>query len=63
MLPEQYAEHCTSMSYCGLQDEEYPDRQEMGYPFDRLFPDGILSTAANHDNLGWRTIMIRCRNA
>jgi tyrosinase len=50
MLPEQYAEHCTSMSYCGLQDEEYPDRQEMGYPFNRLFPDGILSTAANHDN-------------
>jgi tyrosinase len=61
-LPEQHAEHCTSVSYCGLQDEEYPDKQDMGYPFSRPFPDGIPSTVANHDNMAWTTIKIRCRN-
>jgi tyrosinase len=62
MLPEQHAEHCTSVSYCGLQDQVYPDTREMGYPFNRPFPDGISSTVANHDNMAWRTIKIRCRN-
>lgn len=62
MLPEQHAEHCTSVSYCGLQDKEYPDKQEMGYPFNRPFPDNISSTVANHDNMAWRTIKIRSRN-
>jgi tyrosinase len=60
---EEHAdERCTSISYCGLQDWVYPDKQEMGYPFNRPFPDGIPSTVANHDNLAWRTIKIRCRN-
>jgi hypothetical protein len=42
MLPEQHAEHCTSVSYCGLQDEEYPDTRHMGYPFSRPFQGGIV---------------------
>jgi hypothetical protein len=61
-LPEQHAEHCTSVSYCGLQDEEYPDKQDMGYPFSRPFPDGIPSSVTNHDHMAWTTIRIRCRN-
>jgi tyrosinase len=61
-LPEQHAEHCTSVSYCGLQDEEYPDKRDMGYPFSRPFRDGIPPTVAAHDNMAWRTITIRCRN-
>jgi hypothetical protein len=62
MLPEQHAEHCTSVSYCGLQDEEYPDKRHMGYPFGRPFQDGISATVDNRDNIAWRTIRIRCRN-
>jgi len=61
-LPPEHAEHCTSISYCGLQDEEYPDMRDMGYPFSRPFQDGVSSTVANHDNMAWRTISIRCRN-
>ena len=66
---EEHAEHeehtderCTSISYCGLQDWVYPDRQEMGYPFNRPFPDSISATVGNRDNMAWRTIKIRCRN-
>jgi hypothetical protein len=61
-LPEEHAEHCTSVSYCGLQDEEYPDKRDMGYPFSRPFRDGISPTVAAHDNMAWRTITIRCHN-
>lgn len=28
-------------SYCGLQDKKYPDKQSMGFPFDRLARDGV----------------------
>ena len=59
---EQHDKDWTSVSYCGLQTEKYPDKQEMGYRFNRPFPDGISSTVANHDNMAWRTIRIRCRN-
>ncbi len=61
-LPPEHAERCTSVSYCGLQGEKYPDEQCMGYPFDRPFQDDISSTVANHNNMAWRTIKIRCRN-
>jgi tyrosinase len=62
MLPEHHAEHCTSVSYCGLQNKEYPDKRDMGYPFNRPFASGIPASVANHDNMAWRTIKIRCRN-
>lgn len=61
-LSEQHSEHCTSVSYCGLQDAEYPDKREMGYPFSRPFPNGISSAVEAHDNMAWRTITIRCPN-
>ena len=50
-LPEQLSEHCTSASYCGLRDEDYPDKKDIGYPFSRPFRDGVSSTAAAHDNM------------
>jgi len=28
---------CGSMSFCGARDAEYPDKREMGYPFNRPF--------------------------
>ena len=61
-LPEQHSEHCTSVSYCGLQDEEYPDGRDMGYPFDRPLLDSVSTTVAAQDNMAWRTITIRCRS-
>ena len=36
---------CGSMSFCGVRDR-YPDRRNMGYPFDRPFGDrGVLKRA------------------
>ena len=53
---------CTSISYCGLQDVEYPDKAAMGYPFDRKFKRKIRDAVEQNDNWAWRTIKIRCRN-
>jgi hypothetical protein len=53
---------CTSMSYCGLKDAEYPDKRPMGYPFDRPLPDSIDSIIDKHENWASRTIRIRCHN-
>ncbi|MEC4819032.1 MAG: hypothetical protein SAK29_38025 [Scytonema sp. PMC 1069.18] len=53
---------CTSISYCGLQDLEYPDKAAMGYPFDRKFNKSIAETVQNLNNWAWRTIKIRCKN-
>lgn len=56
------SQECTSMSYCGLQDLNYPDRRPMGYPFDRSLPDCLSSIVEKHENWASRTIKIRCRN-
>jgi tyrosinase len=61
-LNQPASEHCTSISYCGLQDKEYPDTRLMGYPFDRPFPQGIGATVEPLDNMAMRTIRIRCKN-
>ncbi len=53
---------CVSMSYCGLQDKDYPDSRDMGYPFNRPFQQSISATVAARDNIAWRTIKIRCTN-
>jgi tyrosinase len=53
---------CTSLSYCGLKDRQYPDTREMGYPFNRPFAKSIADTVAEHDNMDWRTTAIRCVN-
>ncbi|MGH3941374.1 MAG: tyrosinase family protein [Pseudonocardiaceae bacterium] len=56
------SQECTSMSYCGLQDQEYPDKRPMGYPFDRSLAGGISATIDKHDNWAVREIKIRCRS-
>jgi len=56
------SQECTSMSYCGLQDLNYPDSRPMGYPFDRSLPDCLSSIVEKHENWASRTIKIRCRN-
>jgi tyrosinase len=61
-MPE-HPENCTSISYCGLQDEKYPDKREMGYPFNRPWGHSISSTIARRDNMAARTITIRHRDA
>jgi tyrosinase len=55
-------EKCTSMSYCGLQDKDYPDKRPMGYPFDRALTDSIDSIINKHENWASRKIRIRCHN-
>lgn len=55
-------QECTSMSYCGVQDKDYPDKRPMGYPFDRSLPDNIDSIIGKHENWASRTIRIRCQN-
>jgi len=53
---------CVSMSYCGLQDTNYPDSRDMGYPFNRPFEHSISATVAARENMAWRTVKIRCTN-
>ncbi|MGI9001450.1 MAG: tyrosinase family protein [Pseudonocardia sp.] len=55
-------QECTSMSYCGLQDSEYPDKRLMGYPFDRPLNDSIDSIIEKHESWASRTIQIRCKD-
>ena len=61
-LPSGSPGQCSSISYCGLQDKEYPDTREMGYPFNRPFAGTISQTVAAHNNMAWRSIKIRCKN-
>lgn len=47
-------------SYCGLRDSKYPDKQPMGFPFDRLPRTGVQTikqflTA----NMGLQDVVIR----
>lgn len=35
------ASQAAGTSYCGVRDREYPDRREMGYPFNREFSTSI----------------------
>ncbi len=60
-LPD-HPESCTSLSYCGLENKDYPDRMAMGYPFDRRFDRSITETVQKYDNWAWRTIEICCQN-
>ncbi|HEY6186075.1 MAG TPA: tyrosinase family protein [Pyrinomonadaceae bacterium] len=61
IIPD-HPECCTSISYCGLQDLQYPDKTGMGYPFDRRFKETVTETVHDNDNWAWRTIKIRCKN-
>jgi hypothetical protein len=53
---------CSSVSFCGARDSRYPDRKEMGYPFNRPFKRlSIADTFALdlHPHIGGRTLRIR----
>jgi len=46
---------CGSLSFCGARDIDYPDKQEMGYPFNRPIDVAALS---QRQNVAVRTITI-----
>lgn len=52
---------CGSMSFCGARNNRYPDKREMGYPFNRPFPknSSIAKTLAKHKHIASREIKIR----
>lgn len=52
------AQCCSSVSYCGLEDSPYPDTRDMGYPFDRPFPNGVMKTIERQQNMATRPIKI-----
>lgn len=64
LVQYQNKSKCTSVSYCGLKDRDYPDLREMGYPFNRPFNEhnNFSQVIQNQNNMTVRTISIRCRN-
>ena len=56
----EIAGKCSSMSFCGKMDSDYPDRRPMGYPFDRNWPDGkIAATIAAQPAMSARDLLIQ----
>jgi tyrosinase len=51
-------ESCGSLSFCGARDS-YPDKRDMGYPFDRPFEVPIADTVMANGNMAFRDITIR----
>ncbi len=51
-------ESCGSLSFCGARDR-YPDKRDMGYPFDRPFAAPIADTVMANANMAFRDITIR----
>jgi hemocyanin-like protein len=51
-------ESCGSLSFCGARDR-YPDKRDMGYPFDRPFADPVRDTIMANSNMAFRDITIR----
>lgn len=51
-------ESCGSLSFCGARDG-YPDKRDMGYPFDRPFEVPIADTIMANANMAFRDITIR----
>jgi hypothetical protein len=49
---------CGSISYCGAKDRSYPDRRNMGYPFDRRFDGEIVATLDGMPNAATRTFTV-----
>lgn len=52
---------CGSVSLCGLRKKRYPDKQRMGYPFNRRFPDNksIEEVIQQQGNMAARDIWIK----
>ena len=52
--------NCGSLSFCGSVDAAFPDRREMGYPFNRPFKTRtITDTLTTRTNMAARKITIR----
>ncbi|KAJ3112834.1 Polyphenol oxidase 1 [Phlyctochytrium bullatum] len=49
---------CGSLTFCGAKDR-YPDTREMGYPFNRPFPEGIAKTISEVNSWAAKDISIR----
>jgi tyrosinase len=52
-------ESCGSMSFCGVRDTRYPDRRNMGYPFDRPLRNGLVASLGALDTVAMRTFTIQ----
>jgi tyrosinase len=52
---------CSSVSFCGARDSDYPDRKEMGYPFNRPFKARSIADtlAADLPHLAGKALRIR----
>ncbi len=50
---------CGSLSFCGARDALYPDRRDMGYPFDRPWSGAIADVTAATPCLAGRSLTIR----
>lgn len=49
-----------AFSFCGVRNSRYPDRRPMGYPFDRLPRQGVVTLAQFlTPNMGVRDVKIR----
>ncbi|XP_058064596.1 phenoloxidase 8-like [Anopheles bellator] len=54
-----------SHSFCGLKDRTYPDARNMGFPFDRRFPNAVRSMAdfvAPYQNMRLAKVTVRFTN-
>ena len=60
--PQLEQAECGSVTFCGRTDDVWPDRQEMGFPFNRPFPDADDPVFAHFDampNAAWRDVSIK----
>ncbi len=53
------AGNCGSLSFCGVRDEVYPDRRDMGYPFDRPWTGTIADTVTSNDSMAGKAFVVR----
>jgi tyrosinase len=50
---------CGSLSFCGALDERFPDRREMGYPFNRRFAGEIDDVLLAQSAVALRDLTVR----
>jgi hypothetical protein len=57
----EHEDECTSVSYCGVKDDVYPDKRDMGYPFARPLDGSFQELVRKNPNMhSWR-FTIRCK--
>jgi hypothetical protein len=50
---------CGSVSFCGARDIAYPDKREMGYPFNRTWVAPITQMLSDEPSMAGRSLRIR----